>query len=77
MTAMQWFLGRQERGRVQSRFSAFVFRMTIDTVNQLLGVSYHLNFDDIDQYYSKMFEENNPGFVIDRGVVKEKTNGGS
>jgi hypothetical protein len=54
--ALKWFVGRQERGRVQSQFSVWVFKVTIEAAELLLNEKVEFDFDTYDATMSKAFE---------------------
>lgn len=64
--AMKWFIGRQERGRVQSSFTVWIFQVMIRNIEQLIGRTVELDFDIADAHFARMFEAGNPGRVINR-----------
>ena len=70
LMALKWFLGRQERGRVLSVFSSFIFRMTVNTIERLTGSIAVADFDAVDDFYVGIFEENHPGVSIDQRFDK-------
>mgnify|MGYP001592668055 CR=1 FL=1 len=70
LTALKWFVGRQERGRVLSVFSTFIFKVTIKTVENMIDATIAFDFDKLDTFYVQMFEENHPGISIDQRFDK-------
>lgn len=66
VSGLKWFLGRQERGRVRSSFTAWIFALMIRNIEQLIGVQVVFDFDTVDAHFAGMFEAGNPGQVINR-----------
>ena len=70
LIAMKWFLGRQVRGRVRSVFSAFIFKLTVDTIEKMVEHTSLAHFDEVDAFYAGVFEKNHPGISIDQRFDK-------
>ena len=66
VTGLKWFVGRQERGRVRSTFTTWVFKAMIRDIEQMLTGSILFDFDTVDASFVAMFEQANPGIVINK-----------
>jgi hypothetical protein len=66
VTGLKWFVGRQERGRVQSSFTVWIFQLMIRNIEQLIEAKVVFDFDTADAHFASMFEAGNPGRVINR-----------
>ena len=66
LTGMKWFIGRQERGRVQGSFTVWIFQVMVRNIEQLIEAQVLFDFDTADEHFAGMFEAGNPGRVINR-----------
>ena len=66
VTGLKWFIGRQERGRVRSRFTVWIFQLMVRNIEQLIEATVEFDFDTADAHFAGMFEAGNPGQPINR-----------